>query len=548
MSARSRRGSSARRARGTTLGDLLALPALRDATLVPESADRLLAVDAVSIGGDGTGRSLLLVDGDAPAALPDGCIAAVARAAADASSAYPVIVAGPAAEWGRILVDVAAAAERLGAPAAAAAAREAFRRPVLDGRGFAGLVVEAEAQLGCHVACLDEYLDTLGISDGLDEARAQELREVVRRARDHGPASVTGPFLEDELPGVVRRPILDGRSTLGVLVAWLADEPPPSHEAILAELSLAAVNELARVGLRDETEARLRGDFLEDLSTAPGLPRESVIRRARHLGTDVAGGAIAMVGTLQDPHDPGRLITDTRLTRRFLQRAGSVIEMNWAGSFLDWSDGRVVLLLPLRGALDAAALEAEAVRFAERLLAATRETVPGISLTLALSRFTPEPERLGAAVEEARLAHSIGARLGRIGEVVTFEETGVYKLLFRVLAEHPDELTRFYEQTIAGLMAYDEARQTDLVATLSTYLDNDGNLAATAARLFTHRHTVRYRLDRIADLSGLDISRSDDREMLSLGLKAMRLLGRQIPVPPAAAKADDADVSRRAAG
>ncbi|MFM9138983.1 MAG: helix-turn-helix domain-containing protein, partial [Solirubrobacterales bacterium] len=47
----------------------------------------------------------------------------------------------------------------------------------------------------------------------------------------------------------------------------------------------------------------------------------------------------------------------------------------------------------------------------------------------------------------------------------------------------------------------------------------------TAQRLFTHRHTVRYRLERVRELSGLDVGSSDGREKLSLGLKAMRVLG-----------------------
>jgi hypothetical protein len=50
-------------------------------------------------------------------------------------------------------------------------------------------------------------------------------------------------------------------------------------------------------------------------------------------------------------------------------------------------------------------------------------------------------------------------------------------------------------------------------------------VAGTAQRLFTHRHTIYYRLERIRELSGLDVSSSDGREKLSLGLKAMRVLG-----------------------
>ena len=122
--------------------------------------------------------------------------------------------------------------------------------------------------------------------------------------------------------------------------------------------------------------------------------------------------------------------------------------------------------------------------------------------------------------------------LGRIGEVVTFEETGTYKLLFQIFADKPKELTAFYEQTLASLVRYDEQYGTELVTTLATYLERDCNLAATAGQLYTHRHTVRYRLDRIAELSGLDIAKTDDREKLSLGLKAMRLLGRRVAASP----------------
>jgi PucR family transcriptional regulator, purine catabolism regulatory protein len=63
------------------------------------------------------------------------------------------------------------------------------------------------------------------------------------------------------------------------------------------------------------------------------------------------------------------------------------------------------------------------------------------------------------------------------------------------------------------------------VGTLETFLDCDANVNATAQRLITHRHTVRYRLERARELSGLDVGSSDGRERLSLGLKAMRVLG-----------------------
>ena len=84
------------------------------------------------------------------------------------------------------------------------------------------------------------------------------------------------------------------------------------------------------------------------------------------------------------------------------------------------------------------------------------------------------------------------------------------------------------------------------MASVEAYLENDGNVAQTAAQLFTHRHTVRYRLERVRELSGHDISSSEGREKLSLGLKAMRVLGIASPRGPATEPGTEAGQVRRA--
>ena len=92
----------------------------------------------------------------------------------------------------------------------------------------------------------------------------------------------------------------------------------------------------------------------------------------------------------------------------------------------------------------------------------------------------------------------------------------------------PDELERFYADTVEPLVAYDEQYEIGLVNTLETFLDCDANVAQSAQRLFTHRHTIRYRLERVRELTGHDVGSTHGREQLSLGLKAMRVLG----IPP----------------
>ena len=125
---------------------------------------------------------------------------------------------------------------------------------------------------------------------------------------------------------------------------------------------------------------------------------------------------------------------------------------------------------------------------------------------------------LGAAGDESRL--------------LAFDDTGAYRLLLPAMSEDPAELERFYTDTIAPLNAYDEQYGTELVTTLETFLANDGSMAATYKELYTHRHTIRYRLERIKELTGLDVGSTDGRERLALGLKARRVLGIRAPSAP----------------
>src|SRR3712207_7494885 len=95
--------------------------------------------------------------------------------------------------------------------------------------------------------------------------------------------------------------------------------------------------------------------------------------------------------------------------------------------------------------------------------------------------------------------------------------TGTYRLLFRVLASHPEEVRSFYEDTVAPVVRYDDQYRTDLVGTLEAYLAANCHMSATAAAIHAHRHTVAYRLERVRDLTGLDPMQSEDRERLGLG-------------------------------
>jgi DNA-binding PucR family transcriptional regulator len=103
-----------------------------------------------------------------------------------------------------------------------------------------------------------------------------------------------------------------------------------------------------------------------------------------------------------------------------------------------------------------------------------------------------------------------------------FEELGFLRLLFS--GDDDSEVERFVRDWLGVLIDYDDAKGADLVATLSQYYDSGGNYDATAAALLIHRSTLRYRLKRIRELTGCDLSAVDCRLNLQVATRAWQIL------------------------
>jgi sugar diacid utilization regulator len=268
--------------------------------------------------------------------------------------------------------------------------------------------------------------------------------------------------------------------------------------------------------------------------------REELIASARGLSLEIEDGASMIVARAhpQAPTDEG-----WRGRVRAIAERGARGVVNRSIAALSDRDGLVgaeVLVLVPGGE------EATAARAADAILGEMQAALAGYTFALGRSRVTADPADLPRAASEALLAVNV-AEGSADGSALAFEQTGAYRLLLSAMSENPSELQRFYAETVEPLVAYDEQYETDLLLTLETFLEADGNVAGTAQRLFTHRHTIYYRLERVRELSGLDVSSSDGREKLSLGLKSMRVLGISSAKGPATeAGASAGRVPRRA--
>ena len=321
--------------------------------------------------------------------------------------------------------------------------------------------------------------------------------------------------LIDGAAGVETLDLRVADAPVGVLRMRVRSDPGP---ALLRLVTTLVASEVERVRAPERASEQALTGFLRAVMARELHARHDILARAGELGIELQDGACVVVARAHS-HVP----TEDGWRQRVLAVAdrGARAVASRAMAALAERDDRpgaeVIVLLP--GADDGLA-----ARTADAISRELHTALPGHTFAIGRSRVASDPNDLHRAASEALLAANV-AEGDAERPVLAFEETGAYRLLLSAMSEDPGELQRFYAETVEPLVAYDDQYETDLLQTVEAFLDADGNVAGTAQRLFTHRHTIRYRLERVRELTGLDVGSTDGREKLSLGLKAMRVLG-----------------------
>jgi sugar diacid utilization regulator len=318
----------------------------------------------------------------------------------------------------------------------------------------------------------------------------------------------------------------------GYLWIELEEKPLRPEDVVLLYWARRVLEvELGKERVRLETELGVRGDFVDDLINGSYGSVDLLLQRAGYLDADLSEGALVFVVDIDDfarylerrkPKEPAI----QELKRRLADAVRLQARQLFSNFLLGPRSDNVILFLGPSEAEPPEDLPELAQRLARNVQRYAKGLLPDLTVSVGIGRYKSNPALLPDAYSEAEVALEIGHRINGPSSVSTFEGSGTYKLLFRVLQENPEELEAFYGETLEPVVRYDSRYGTELVHTLTTYLENDASTVKTATGLFAHRHTIRYRLDRVGELTGLDVDKSEDREQLTLGIKAMQLLGR----------------------
>jgi PucR C-terminal helix-turn-helix domain/GGDEF-like domain len=383
-------------------------------------------------------------------------------------------------------MSVPAAWER--SPAAAGGLRHihlALTRAVLAGEGIARVAALAAAELGGVVAIVMPAEDVVVVEPQLAEDRVSSVQRYVADRLLGRPAEVPAELVAEVA-------VQSGDQRLGSVALLGARPGRHAHEI----LDLAGLAALTAVALRDASVTRRRAcaDLLDDLRAAHAPPPAEISARARHLGADLSRGAGALLVRPRPGH---------------AERVLAAIVQEFPGALAAPREDRVEALLPVpRGSTRASAEEA-ARRLAQRLR---------LSAPTGLSPFEPDIARLWRALRVSELSLVLGER-----EDVELDAllSGSWRLLLGSAAGEPQELQALIDSTIGPTLARARGLSPGLLDTLRAYLEHGANMNATAAAVYSHRHTISNRLERIRRMTGHDPQTPAGQAQLTLGLQAL---------------------------
>jgi GAF domain-containing protein len=346
--------------------------------------------------------------------------------------------------------------------------------PAVTARGLQLLRAER-----CHIYLLDA---------GSDELRLRASSPEGSAARETISLSEIAPELRKGRRSRVAQPLVANDELLGLLVA---------EGTTALDLAGAVANQTAvaikKIELIEHlTEKNLIKDFFEELVRGTGQGALDV--RAARLRCDLDERHLVVVAA--PPSDELERLLDSVAAGSLLDRRQDSIR----AIVRIPSDGEAVLLDRLRG-----------------IYGELDEPV-----AIGVSNPCKGAASFAAGFEEAEHALAGTSVLRAEPSLMTYDELGPYKYLLRMSIDSGARDS--HREAIRRLADYDEQRSTFLLRTLEEFLRRRGNISATAEALYVHPNTLRQRLRRIQELSGVDL-RKEDWLMLEIALKLVRLEG-----------------------
>lgn len=366
-------------------------------------------------------------------------------------------------------------------------------------------------------------LELVAAESGLEGLLIDAAGEVLADARPRPPAAQLLRVLTREAPRAAARPErgIEHRGVRYSVYPVAGDPPspvedwyvvfegdaacwPPERREVARGAARLLSAERRRLAEAREPVRRLGGELAR--LAAQGAPVAELVARLRPAGLSVLDGlrvAVLAVDGAAAPLGVLRVLIDEPGPRAAGPLPAALL-----------ADGRALGILP-----DPPPRESPTP--AERLAVRLTALAPALGadrVHVGVSDLVTAASALPAAAREAGYALGLAAVRAERLSVAGHTDLATHQAL---LAHVPDELRAAYVQRLLGpLRAHDERHHTELEQTLDVFLQCSGSWSRCSARLHIHVNTLRYRIGRIAELTGRDPTRLEEQTDLFLALRA----------------------------
>lgn len=385
---------------------------------------------------------------------------------------------------------------------------------LIDSRNLAAIAARASEHIGAGILIVDPGLRVLGASPPMDEV-PPELQAAITSALR---SPLSAPAIQKRVAPIHSQRVAIGNEVVGLVVAFggrLDDAARLAVSQVAMAAALFHVEQHAASKAHAETLEALLWDLLEGTEAV----RHAALGRARQLNAEPRGQlrvllcSFAGIETLAKARGwgAGEMDACRRRIRELCEQQQDRVGMpRFAGTRAN----RVVFLLPDKGT--------EACELTTDTLArAVARDVPGLAIHVGASAPCADVLALQKAHVEARISADVAGQHGTVGGAV-FERGGVVGVLLGLRQE--SDIKGLVERTFGKLLQGSDRQRQVLLRTLQVFFERNCSQQAAARQLRVHHKTVRYRLTRISELTGLDLAKREDRLLADLALYVNELI------------------------
>lgn len=319
-------------------------------------------------------------------------------------------------------------------------------------------------------------------------------------------------------------PIILKDDVYGHIFTWSTNTPIGGFDLSIIEsasttIALAVLQELSV----KEVEIRYRSEFFEDLISTDSKRKKKALERTHFFNLKPNNYYVIEVMSFKlkfEGEKPDDYVFE------YLQDYSNMI-VSTVEEVMDYLNLDGIVSTKLNGIQillsfeDLDSVDQKLEIFNEKLVGTLSRKFEDIDINVGVGRAYKGLENVNKsfadAVKTIRIAKIITKK-----DVVTFDELGIFKILSQDFLT--EELEDFYKTTLKPLVDYDEKKSTEFVKTLEAYFTYNGNLTRMSEHLFTHYNTILYRINRINEITNMDLNDPNNRLNLEIALKIRKLL------------------------